>query len=248
MLGRRRNTLLGVALVVGLAACASGGGGDGIDAPEALEGRSGLTPTYAPETTSAGGSALTSTTIVATSTTGAPAGGASTTAVPGAPSSAITDPVGDATAGDGSAPGWADLVGARLTREPSHFELRVQLGEAAPSGSGSPDRTMNVASFFDVDGDGQVDYEIWANLSDGGWDGSWFDDRRDASALPDEAALDVLVEGGELVVRFPPEYVEGASAFRWSLASEYGSYLALGTQMTARDDAPDGDVAVAFPG
>ena len=40
----------------------------------------------------------------------------------------------------------------------------------------------------------------------------------------------------------------GAEAFRWSLASEYGAYAALGTPAAARDQAPDGGGAASFPG
>jgi hypothetical protein len=155
--------------------------------------------------------------------------------------------VGDATHAAGGQPTWADLAGATLTRFDEYFELRVQLGDAAPSSSGSSDKTMNVAAFFDVDGDGFVDYEVWANLADGGWGGSWFDDREDRAAYGDDAAMDVMVDGAELRVLFPPQYVGTADAFRWSLASEYGSYTILGTGDTARDDAPDDDQAVPFP-
>jgi len=155
--------------------------------------------------------------------------------------------VGDATHATGGQPAWADLAGATLTRFDEYFELRVRFGDRAPTSSGSSDKTMNVATFFDVDGDGFVDYEIWANLADGGWDGSWFDDRQDRSAFGDDAAINVHVDGSELLVRFPPEYIEMAERFRWSLASEYGGYSVLGTADTARDDAPDDDQAVAFP-
>jgi len=167
--------------------------------------------------------------------------------VPGRPSAIVTDPAGDATRATGGQPAWADITGASLTRFDQYFELRVRLGAAAPTASPSADRTMNVATFFDVDGDGFVDYEVWANLADGGWDASWFDDRTDDALFGDDAAMDVLVRDGELVVQFPPQHVGMADTFRWSLASEYGGYGALGTAETARDDAPDDDRAVAFP-
>ena len=59
--------------------------------------------------------------------------------------------------------------------------------------------------------------------------------------------MDVVVDGDELKVLFPPQYVGVATAFRWSLASEYGGYGILGTGADGRDDAPDDDQAVAFP-
>lgn len=228
-----------------LAAGCSSGDDAASEPPAALEGRTGLTPTYAP-TTSADDRSSTTVAVTSTTETGLPA--TPTTSTPSTEASAsITDPAGDVTAGAEEAPAWADLVGAVLTLRPSFYELRVRLGTTAPTTSGSSDHTLNVATFVDVDGDGQVDYELWANLADGGWDGSWFDDRTGAAAFSDDAAMDVLVEAGDLVVRFPPAYVGSADAFRWSLASEYGRYAALGTTRTSRDDAPDEDAAVAFP-
>jgi hypothetical protein len=230
-----------------LVAAACGGGGEVTERPEALEDREGLTPVYD----------TTSTTVPpapgSTSTTrGSGAATTSTSASGGAPdverpSAHLTDPVGDATRALGGQPGWADLAGAQLTRHEEHLELRVRFGDRAPGSSGSSDRTMNVAMFADVDGDGRVDYELWANLADGGWDGSWFDDRTGDAAFSDDAAMDIVVDGAELVVRFPPHYVGMADSFRWSLASEYGTYALLGTTQTARDDAPDDDQAVSFP-
>jgi hypothetical protein len=232
--------------VVLLLATACGGGGGAPERPEALEDREGLTPVY--DTTTS----VASTTAPSTSTTSGDAASTSTSAAgdgPGAalPSAQVTDPAGDATRALGGQPGWADLTGAELTRHEEHLELRVRFGDRAPSSSGSSDRTMNVALFADVDGDGRVDYELWANLADGGWDGSWFDDRTGAAAFADDAAMNVGVEDGELVVKFPPHYVGMADRFRWSLASEYGTYALLGTTQTARDDAPDDDQAVSFP-
>ena len=243
--GHRGVRLAAIGLVA-LGACVWGDDAE----PDGLDGREGLVPVYeATTTTSEGGSGG------STETTAPPASTTSSTTPPtsggggaGArPTATITDPAGDATRATGGQPAWADLTGATLTRFDQYFELRVQLGDAAPSSSGSDDRTMNVATFFDVDGDGFVDYEVWANLADGGWDGSWFDDREDTAAFGDDAAMDVLVEEQELVVRFPPQYVGEAGTFRWSLASEYGGYDVLGLGDTARDDAPDDDRAVAFP-
>jgi hypothetical protein len=227
-----------------LAAC--GGGGGETERPDALEDRRGLTPVYdtttstprAASTTSAVGSAS------STATTSPPRGGAPED---DRPTATITDRIGDATRALGGQPAWADLAAAELTRHEEYLELRVGFGDRAPSSSGSADATMNVATFFDVDGDGQVDYEVWANLADGGWDASWFDNREGTAAFSEDAAIDVVVVRDELVVRFPPQYVGAADSFRWSLASEYGTYALLGTSQTARDDAPDDDQAAAFP-
>ncbi len=247
---RRRGRLAsgGLALSMALAACVWGGDDDS-SPPDALSDRDGLTPTFdSLTTTTAGGPGSSASTATTASSAGTSSTSVTTTGGPSGdrPSATITDPVGDATPADG-APRWADLAGAMLVAEESYLELRVRLGDPAPTSSGSADRTMNMAAFVDVDGDGQIDYELWANLADGGWDGSWFDNRTGAAAFSDDAAMDVVVDGSELVVRFPPDYVGGAEAFRWSLASEYGTYALLGTSDTARDDAPDDDRAVAFP-
>jgi hypothetical protein len=234
---------------VGLLALGACVWGDKGEEPDALEGREGLTPRYEATTTTgvSGGTASTGTTAprVSSTTTSPPPSRAP--AAPTRPTGSVSDPVGDATRASGGQPAWADLAGATLTRFDEYFELRVRFGDAAPSSSGSSDKTMNVAAFFDVDGDGFVDYEIWANLADGGWDGSWFDDREDRAAYGDDAAINVHVDGAELLVRFPPESLDMARSFRWSLATEYGGYDLLGTAQTARDDAPDDDQAVAFP-
>ncbi|MFL6207094.1 MAG: hypothetical protein ACJ739_17250 [Acidimicrobiales bacterium] len=243
---RRAAALVAVGLV-GLGACVWG---DDHSEPDELDGRKGLTPVYeATTSTSAPGSTASTATPqgeASTTTTASSVPPRGSTATP-RPSAAVTDPAGDATRATGGQPAWADLTGATLIRFDQYFELRVRFGDRAPTSSGSSDKTMNVATFFDVDGDGVVDYEVWANLADGGWDGSWFDDREDRSAFGDDAAMDVVVDGDELRVLFPPQHVGEADAFRWSLASEYGGYSLLGTGDTARDDAPDDDQAVAFP-
>jgi hypothetical protein len=160
----------------------------------------------------------------------------------------IQDPVGDATASAlGRPPGWADLAGAVLTRADDRFELRVRLGAPAPAGAPDRDHTMNVAAFFDLDGDGTIDTEVWANLATGGWGGSWFDNDAGEARYVDESGVAATVEGGELVLRFPASHLRGAPSFRWSMASEWGRYEVIGTGAAARDDAPDGDVPVGFP-
>lgn len=146
------------------------------------------------------------------------------------------------------APGWADLAGAQLASGPDGFELVVSFGASVPATSPDADHTMNVASFFDVDGDGRVDYEVWANLADGGWGGAWYDNRSGDARFVEESGITPSVEAGRLVLRFPRELVGSASSFRWSVASEWGRYEAIGTVAAARDDAPDSDGSVPFPG
>jgi hypothetical protein len=169
--------------------------------------------------------------------------------VPGATAAAITDPSGDLTPSLADPPPpWADLTGATLLRRADGFELRVRLGGgSAPTGT-DEDHTMNIASFYDVDGDGTIDYEVWANLAAHGWGGSWFDNRAGKAAFADKANVAITVAGDEVVLRFPLSHLGGAEAFRWSLASEWGRYEVLGTVATARDDAPDHDAAARFPG
>jgi hypothetical protein len=241
-----------VAALSGLVAC-GGGSGDDDDGPAEI----GLAPTFPGIVTSPlpGASSTTTgpggTDPAATGTTaaGATVTPGSTPSDPAAPRTAsITDPEGDVTLSIPDPPPWADLVGGRLTRSAEGFELRVTLGGgAAPEGSGSPDETMNVASFYDVDGDGSIDYEVWANLADGGWGGAWFNDREGGAHLGDEAQVDVTIEGADVVLRFPLAYVADATTFRWSLASEWGRYEMIGTDLAARDDAPDDDQPADFP-
>jgi hypothetical protein len=128
------------------------------------------------------------------------------------------------------------------------MELRVHLGGTVPATAPDGDHTMNVASFYDVDGDGQVDFEVWANLADTGWGPAWFDDRGKGKArFGDRSGVTVTVEGDELVLGFATGLVGDAERFRWSLASEWGRYEVLGTLAAARDDAPDDDGSVTFP-
>lgn len=159
----------------------------------------------------------------------------------------ITDRVGDATPSLlDRPPAWADLAGARLTRDDNGFELRVRLaGGRAPS-STDAEHTMNIASFYDVDGDGAIDYEVWANVSDGGWGGSWFDNRNGEARYGDDAGVTWTPEGDAIVMRFPHTHLGGASRLRWSVASEWGRYEVLTSPASARDDAPDHDQPASF--
>lgn len=106
---------------------------------------------------------------------------------------------------------------------------------------------MNLASFYDVDGDGEIDYEIWANLASGGWGASYFDNDRGTGAFQEESFVTVHTEADEVVLRFALLHLDRSSRFRWSLASEWGSYEAIGSTSMVRDYAPDGGSAAMFP-
>lgn len=105
---------------------------------------------------------------------------------------------------------------------------------------------MNVASFFDVDGDGVIDYEIWANLADTGWSPAYFDNTGAGGKFGQGSGVEVEVAGGELVMRFPLSHLANSRGFRWSLASEWGRYEVISSPAAARDDAPDNDGFVRF--
>lgn len=107
---------------------------------------------------------------------------------------------------------------------------------------------MNIASFYDVDGDGTIDYEVWANIANGGWGESYFDNSKKGGRYQEASGVTVTTEGDEVVLRFPLSHLANAARFRWSLASEWGRYGVIGTDQAARDAAPDDDGASSFPG
>jgi hypothetical protein len=162
----------------------------------------------------------------------------------------VTDRAGDATPSlVDRAPAWADLVGARLVRSDGGFELRVRLdGGSAPQKTDDDDHTMNIASFYDLDGDGRIDTEVWLNVASSGWGATWFDNVGDGGGFQEGSGVTVTPEGDEVVARFPLSHLGGAERFRWALASEWGRYEAIGTVAAARDDVPDNDNVAAFPG
>lgn len=166
---------------------------------------------------------------------------------PAAPLSAsITDPPGDVTGSPlERPPAWIDLLGATLTRSADGWELRVRLaGGAAPDTSGSAQHTMNLAFFADLDGDGAVDAQIWANLADHGWGAGWFPPEP-PNRFGDESGVVITTEADEVVLRFPGAHLP-VERLRWSVATEWGRYESLGTDLTARDRAPDAGPA-PFP-
>lgn len=161
----------------------------------------------------------------------------------------IADPFGDLTPSVlDPPPPWADLVGADLTLDATGYTLRVHLGGGQAPNNIDADHTMNIGSFFDLDGDGQIDEEVWANLVSGGWGGAWFNDHQGQAKFVDDSGVDVTVEGDAVVLRFGTDKVLKAKSFRWSIASEWGKYAVIGTVAAARDDDPDNDQPASFPG
>jgi len=236
-----------------LAGCSAGGEGE-----QALDGLG--TPQFEPDTSE---DAATSTQPAAVE--GGPASSSPTTAAAGEGSAETTttvagaapeatapreivqfdDPLGDVVGGlDDDPPRWADLAGVSLERQGNAYRLVVRLGDAAPE-SAPGAATMNVATFFDVDGDGGIDHELWVNLGPDGWGPTWWTGDR---AHPGEASnVTVAVEGDELRLLFPDVMLDQPDRFRFSLASEYGDLEVIGSSYAHRDDAPDGDQAVSFP-
>jgi hypothetical protein len=248
--GRRGPATL-IAVCVLLTGCARGKGKDD---------RVDLQPRFAPDeaspsttdVTAGGGTAVSTTTP--TTRGGAPAGRTPPAQVPapvvaGATTAAVVDRLGDLTPSPADPPPpWADLAGATVIRRADGFELRVKLGGGTAPSTTDEDHTMNIASFFDVDGDGSIDFEVWANLASGGWGSSYFDNVNGKTGFQDASGASVQAEGADVVVRFPLSHLGNAERFRWALASEWGRYEVLGTVAMARDDMPDDDGAARFPG
>jgi hypothetical protein len=177
---------------------------------------------------------------------GAPGAGTAQGPATAPVSASIIDPHGDVS---GSLlerpPAWVDLLGATLTRSAEGWELRVRLaGGEAPDSTGSRHHTLNLAFFADLDGDGAVDAQIWANLADHGWGAGWFPPEP-PNRFGDESEVVIGTDGDEVVLRFPGSHLP-VERLRWSIASEWGRYEALGTDLTARDQAPDTGPA-SFP-
>lgn len=162
---------------------------------------------------------------------------------------AVVDPAGDVTLSPlAPAPAWADLIGGRLTRSANGYELRVRVGGgAAPERSPDEEHTMNIASFYDLDGDGTVDVEAWANVSSTGWGSAHFDNTNRTGGYQERSGIQVTPEGDEVVLRFPLSHLREASRFRWSVESEWATYAELGSPTSARDAMPDGGAPAAFP-
>lgn len=158
-------------------------------------------------------------------------------------SASLADPSADVAGSLTKAPDHVDIVGATLTRGAGGFTLRVSFAGAVPARDA--EKTENVASFYDVDGDGEVDYEVWATLADNGWSGSYR--FPDGARFGSDSEVSVRVDGHDLVLGFPLAHLRQARAFRWSVGAEWGSYEQVAAGATAHDTAPDQGV-VAFPG
>lgn len=250
----RRGPATCIAVCVLLTGCARGGGDRNDRAnlePRFEPDAAGPLTTGVPAGDVGAGSAVSTTTTTAR---GASAGGKPPAQVPapvvvGATTAAIVDRVGDLTPSPADPPPpWADLAGATMIRRADGFELRVKLGGGTAPSTTDEDHTMNIASFFDVDGDGSIDFEVWANLASGGWGSSYFDNVNGKTGFQEDSGVSVKAEGGDVVVRFPLAHLGNAEQFRWALASEWGRYEVLGTIAMARDDMPDDDGAARFPG
>jgi len=160
----------------------------------------------------------------------------------------VDDPVGDATGGlDDDPPAWTDLAGARLVRNGDAYGLSVRLGGGTVPQRAPDGRTMNVATFFDIDGDGTVDQEIWVNLGPEGWGAAYYDNTDRTGGFGDDSNVTVIVRDQSLELVFPDVLLDRAERFRFSLASEYGALDVLGSDYARRDDAPDGGEVVSFP-
>lgn len=158
-------------------------------------------------------------------------------------SASVTDPTGDVRGTLTGAPRYADLTGATLTRG-DVFEVRVSFAGAVPQRQ-TDDRIVQVATFYDLDGDGETDYEVWASLADSGWgtsyrtpDGARFGDDSGASARP---------EGDDLVLTFPLTHLRRAESMAWAVGAQWGTLEQVSTGTTSKDNAPDGGWA-RFPG
>ncbi|GAA2148490.1 hypothetical protein GCM10009844_26920 [Nocardioides koreensis] len=172
---------------------------------------------------------------------------------PAAPTTSATAPApaGSASTADSrgdvsglGAPAYVDLTGATVTRAGDRFRVRIDVAAPMPSSQGD-DRTMNVGCFVDTDGDGRVDYEMWASLSESGWGTSYR--YPDGARFGGSSGVTVTVSGASLTLGFPAGHVGGATSFRWATGAEFGTLEQVASGTTAQDLAPD-DGAADFPG
>lgn len=148
----------------------------------------------------------------------------------------VSDPAGDVRGTLTGAPPYADVTGATLTRGDA-FEVRVSFAGAVPQRQ-TDHRIVQVATFYDLDGDGETDYEVWASLADNGWgtsyrtpDGSRYGDASGARARPD---------GNDLVITFPLTHLERAASTAWAVGAQWGTLEQVASGTTSKDNAPDG--------
>jgi hypothetical protein len=151
--------------------------------------------------------------------------------------SAVTDPAGDTSPPAlGRAPTFADLVAGEV--HSTAAEVVVTFEFAAPP-QDERDTTLNVASFHDLTGDGQVDLEVWANHSEDGWYPSWRDNREGRAAFGPDSGVVARADGARLTLTVPAARFGGTTRWRWALGLEWGRYEWLGTAAAAHDAAPD---------
>lgn len=161
---------------------------------------------------------------------------------------AIDDPAGDVHAGTPlqDPPPHVDLRRLTLTRLADGFEVRVELDTSAPERR-QGERITNVATFYDVDGDGELDYQVYATSTPDGWGSAYFDHVNGDARYADEDDVDVHVDDGALVMRFPLEHLGRAERLQWSAASQWGTFDELQTGTESRDRAPDDGHGVLWP-
>jgi hypothetical protein len=139
--------------------------------------------------------------------------------------------------GASDAPDWADLRRATLLREDEQVTITIEFAQPAPE-FGRDNEIVNIATYHDITGDGHVDFEIWASLTADGWGTSYWDNQDGTVQYAAEDDVDIAVEGGDLVLTFPPGHLDNATVGRWQVSLEYvGQTLVF--QRLAGDEAPD---------
>ena len=156
---------------------------------------------------------------------------------------AVSDPTGDVRGTLTGAPAYADLTGAALTRADS-FEVRMSFAGAVPQRQ-TDDRIVQVATFYDLDGDGETDYEVWASLADNGWGTSYR--TPDGARFGEDSGARAAPEGDDLVITFPLTHLQRAEKMAWAVGAQWGTLEQVASGTTSKDNAPDGGWA-RFPG
>jgi hypothetical protein len=142
-----------------------------------------------------------------------------------------------------TAPSHVDVVAVSVTLHDDELAVRIDVAAGLPTRKTGAE-VQNLVFFADVDGDGEIDYEVLASLSDDGW----FPSRRqpDGATYGAGSGVQVSVAGASLTLRFDTSGLGGARAFRWAVGSEWGTYEQVSTGTTAQDLAPD-EGAADFP-
>lgn len=151
-------------------------------------------------------------------------------------SASVSDPTGDVRGALTGAPPYADLTGATLTRGGA-FEVRVSFAGAVPQRQ-TDDRIVQVATFYDLDGDGETDYEVWASLADDGWGTSYR--TPEGARYGDDSGAQARPEGSDLVITFPLSHLQRASSMAWAVGAQWGTLEQVASGTTSKDNAPDG--------